>query len=263
MLTLLVLLAAATVSLKRSICAWRSLTLIPTLPFVLFSNVVLAQGIPDLSKFDPQTRQLIESACTYSKHMEGPAGYAACLNKHSASATVLERPSDRSQATTPRPSPKTVPNAQPAPPTQPQQPKAASVSQPEAARSFVQSVPMQKQNGIFVVPVLINDSITLKFVVDSGASDVSIPADVVMTLMRTGTLTENDFLGTQTYKLADGSKVPSRTFRLKSLKVGDMVIENVTGSMAAVEGSLLLGQSFLGRFKSWSIDNTKHALVLE
>ena len=49
------------------------------------------------------------------------------------------------------------------------------------------SVPMQPEGGIYVVPVLINDAITLDFVVDSGAADVSIPADVVLTLMRTKT----------------------------------------------------------------------------
>ena len=43
------------------------------------------------------------------------------------------------------------------------------------------SVPMQPGGGIYVVPVLINDAITLDFVVDSGAADVSIPADVVST----------------------------------------------------------------------------------
>jgi hypothetical protein len=47
------------------------------------------------------------------------------------------------------------------------------------------------------------------------------------------------------------------------MKVGDKVLENVTGSIAPVEGSLLLGQSFLRRFRSWSIDNTKHVLLLE
>jgi len=35
------------------------------------------------------------------------------------------------------------------------------------------------------------------------------------------------------------------------------------GSMATVEGILLLGQSFLGRFNSWAIDNSKHVLTLE
>jgi predicted aspartyl protease len=124
------------------------------------------------------------------------------------------------------------------------------------------SVPMQIGGGIYVVPVLINDAITLDFVVDSGAADVSIPADVVMTLMRTGTLKESDFLGEKTYVLADGSKVPSQTFRIRSLKVGGKVLQNVNGSVASVQGSLLLGQSFLGRFKSWSVDNTKHALLL-
>lgn len=124
------------------------------------------------------------------------------------------------------------------------------------------SVPMQKQGGVYAVPVLINNTITLDFIVDSGSADVSIPADVVITLMRTKTLKQTDFLGEQTYVLADGSKVPSQTFVIRSLKVGNKVLENVHGSIASVKGSLLLGQSFLNRFKSWSVDNAKHALVL-
>ena len=89
---------------------------------------------------------------------------------------------------------------------------------------------------------------------DSGAADVSIPADVVGTLIRTGTLTETDFVGEQTYRLADGSRIKSKTFRIRQLKVGDRVMENVLGSVADVKGSLLLGQSFLSRFKKVSFD---------
>jgi len=125
------------------------------------------------------------------------------------------------------------------------------------------AVRLKKEGGTYVVPVLINNAITLSFVIDSGASDVSIPADVVLTLIRTGTLRQVDFLGKKVYTLADGSRLPSQTFRIRSMKVGDRVVENVTGSVAPVEGSLLLGQSFLGRFKSWSIDNGNHALLLE
>jgi predicted aspartyl protease len=47
------------------------------------------------------------------------------------------------------------------------------------------------------------------------------------------------------------------------MRVGNRTVENVAGSITTVEGSLLLGQSFLGRFKSWSIDNGKKALLLE
>ena len=132
--------------------------------------------------------------------------------------------------------------------------------QHDSARS---SIPMKKEGGTYLVPVLINNAITLDFVVDSGASDVSIPADVVLTLIRAGTIQRTDFIGAQTYVLADGSKIESHSFRIRSLKVGDRILENVIGSVASTKGSLLLGQSFLGRFKSWSIDNSRHALVLE
>jgi predicted aspartyl protease len=124
-------------------------------------------------------------------------------------------------------------------------------------------VPLVPEGGVLRVPVTLNGVIALTFVVDSGAADVVMPADVVMTLTRTGTLAAADFIGTRNYRLADGSTVPSRTFRIRTLKVGNRVIENVTGSMTGVEGTLLLGQSFLGRFQRWSINNSKQALELE
>jgi clan AA aspartic protease (TIGR02281 family) len=113
------------------------------------------------------------------------------------------------------------------------------------------------------VPVEINDAITLDFTVDSGAADVSVPLDVYSTLRRKGTIKDSDVIGEQTYVLADGSTSQSFTFVIRSLKVGDIVVENVTGGVAPMQGSLLLGQSFLERFKSWSIDNTNHVLLLE
>ena len=123
-------------------------------------------------------------------------------------------------------------------------------------------IPLQKEGGTYVVPVLINNAITLDFTVDSGAADVVIPADVFTTLVRTGTIQETDLLGTKTYTLGDGSTRSAQTFELRSLTIGSKVIEDVTGSVAPVEGLLLLGQTFLERFKSWSIDNAKHSLVL-
>jgi predicted aspartyl protease len=124
-------------------------------------------------------------------------------------------------------------------------------------------VALVTDSGVLTVPALVNGMIPLHFVLDSGASDVSIPADVVLILMRTGTLTESDFIGTAKYRMADGSVVPSTTFRLRSIKVGDRVEENVVASMTGVEGALLLGQSFLGRFQRWSINNARQALELE
>lgn len=142
-----------------------------------------------------------------------------------------------------------------------QSPSASGTYEAQADSTSI-AVPLRLDGGTYVVPVLINGALTLNFTVDSGAADVTIPADVVLTLVRTGTITSADFLGSQTYILADGSTVPSETFRIRSLKVGGKVIENVLGSVASVKGSLLLGQSFLSRFSSWSMDNSQHALVL-
>ena len=203
----------------------------------------------------------------------GTPNYAPCVSAGMPNTSTPQvplggqRPFDtRAEVLGVPPSTAQLPTDAYVPPTaapQSPRPAVASASRPQPARTSTKSVPMQSEGGTYLVPVLINDTISLKFVVDSGAADVSIPADVVMTLMRTGTLRESDFLGKKTYILADGSKAPSDTFRIKSLKVGPNVIENVTGSVAPVNGSLLLGQSFLGRFKSWSIDNNKHVLMLE
>ena len=141
----------------------------------------------------------------------------------------------------------------PAPP-----PSNSRVSPPGEASE----IPLQKRGGTFVVPVLLNNAVSLKFTIDSGASDVSISADVLEMLKRSGTLDRSDMIGKQTYRLADGSRVTNDTFRIRVLKVGDKEVRDVVGSVSTGDGSLLLGQSFLTRFQSWSIDNQRQVLVL-
>ena len=125
-----------------------------------------------------------------------------------------------------------------------------------------EEVLLKENKGIFVVPVEINGAITLDFAVDSGASTVSIPTNVYNTLVRTGTINDSDIIGQATILLADGSKSKLPVFRIRSLKVGDKTIKNVIAAVLPLGGQLLLGQSFLARFKSWSLDNKKHVLLL-
>lgn len=120
-----------------------------------------------------------------------------------------------------------------------------------------------ESGGTFTVPVRLNGQFSLNFTIDSGAADVSIPVDVVITLIRTGTIRNRDFIGEKAYVLADGSQIKSKTFMLHELQVGNRTLHNVQASLADVNASPLLGQSFLKRFKSWSIDNATHELVLQ
>ena len=125
-----------------------------------------------------------------------------------------------------------------------------------------ETIVLRREAGTYVLPTVINGRITLDFVLDSGATDVSIPADVAMTLMRTKTLTRDDFLGRKVYQLADGSQLPSQQIRIRSLKIGDIELKDVVASIAPPNGSLLLGQSFLSRLPSWTIDNRQPALMV-
>lgn len=91
--------------------------------------------------------------------------------------------------------------------------------------SDVQGIPLKVQGGTFLIPVLINGQITLNFTIDSGATDVTIPADVLVTLARTGTIQKSDFIGKENLRLANGSIVPSTIFLIRSLKVGTILLE--------------------------------------
>jgi len=46
------------------------------------------------------------------------------------------------------------------------------------------------------------------------------------------------------------------------LRVGNLEVRDVIASIGDSGGLLLLGQSFLSRLKSWSIDNERQALLI-
>jgi clan AA aspartic protease (TIGR02281 family) len=140
--------------------------------------------------------------------------------------------------------------------------KALEEGQP-GQHSVATRIPLENLGGTLVAPVVINNAIKLNFLVDSGASDVSIPADVFSTLVRTNTLTQTDITGFRNYKNADGEVFRSNTFVIRSLKIGNVEVLNVHAKVAPTNAPLLLGQSFLKRFKTWSINNSTQELILE
>lgn len=136
----------------------------------------------------------------------------------------------------------------------------APLAQPDGDTTVVR---LRNHDGTLVVPVLINNTLTMPFTIDSGASDVSVSSGILEKLLQSGTVSQADFRGKQVYHLADGSAVSSDTFRIHVLKVGDREVHDVLGSVTNDADSLLLGQSFLTRFRSWSIDNQRQVLLLK
>lgn len=124
-------------------------------------------------------------------------------------------------------------------------------------------IPLVRMSGGLIAPVVINNTLKLNFIVDSGASDVSIPADVFSNLVRANTVTQGDITGTRSYKNADGEVFQSKTFVIRSLKIGNIEASRVQAKVSSSNAPPLLGQSFLKRFKSWSIDNSTQELILQ
>jgi clan AA aspartic protease (TIGR02281 family) len=116
--------------------------------------------------------------------------------------------------------------------------------------------------GTLDVPVSIDGAPAMSFIVDSGASLISIPWDDAEPFMKTGLIKRGDYQGERPFQLADGTTVSAEIYRLGSVKVGDSEVKDVLAAIYRGHGPRLLGQSFLKRFKSWSIDNKRGVLVL-
>ena len=139
---------------------------------------------------------------------------------------------------------------------------AALLLFPLIGPAAAEEVGLELTGGVYTIPVQINRSLIMPFIIDSGAADVSIPTDVVKTLLRTGTVTSDDFMGEASFTTADGSTMKSTRLLLREVKVGNQVVESVIASIVPAEGNPLLGQSFLSRLPTWSIDNGRHVVVL-
>ena len=119
------------------------------------------------------------------------------------------------------------------------------------------------KTGIYQIPVEVNGVLKISFILDSGASDVSISPDIALTLIKTGTITQSDFIGVQEYVFANGSKATSNVFILKEIKIGDLVIKNVRASISnSINSPMLLGQSVLQQLGKFTIDNKRHILSI-
>jgi predicted aspartyl protease len=146
-----------------------------------------------------------------------------------------------------------------APDTQAQAPPVPQ----SATGSLNDEVRLEPYNGVFAVPVVINRAVSIPFILDSGSSEVQLPAEVVLTLIRSGTLSEEDFIGARQYVLANGSTLRSPRFNIREMRVGEHVVRNVAASVGpAISSDALLGQSFLSKLPAWTLDNKRHVLIL-
>jgi len=124
-------------------------------------------------------------------------------------------------------------------------------------------IKMEKRNGVYYIPVLIND-VKMKFIFDTGASDITISVTEAEFLIKQGTLTKEDVIGTANYSDANGDVNEGTVINLKTVQLGNKVLHNIRASIVHNDRApLLLGQSALEKFGKVSIDYKKGIIILE
>jgi len=123
-------------------------------------------------------------------------------------------------------------------------------------------VPLGESGGIYTVTGQVNRSVAVNFLVDPGSAVVVLPRSVLERLILNGTITQDDIVGISIAELADRSLYETLRLRLRELRVGDNVAYNVIAAASPGLSHALLGQSFLKRFATVTLDNQRRVLIL-
>ena len=132
-----------------------------------------------------------------------------------------------------------------------------------SADSLVSEIPMKrKPGGTYEVPCSIN-GLPLKFIFDTGASDITLSSVEADFMLKNDYLSERDFRGSRKYLTASGNICEGAVIRLKEVKVGEFSLKNIEASVVKNQKApLLLGQSALERFGSITIDNENNRIII-
>jgi clan AA aspartic protease (TIGR02281 family) len=126
----------------------------------------------------------------------------------------------------------------------------------------VVEVPFTAANGVTKVDCTIN-KLPLKFVFDTGASDVTISQVEANFMIKNGYLSEKDIIGKQHYQTADGDISVGTTILLKEVQFAGLILRDVRASVVqSQQAPLLLGQSVLKRLGKIEIDNAYRVLKI-
>ncbi len=124
-------------------------------------------------------------------------------------------------------------------------------------------VQMEKLNGVYVMPCLVN-GLALKFIVDTGASDVSISLVEALFMLKNGYLAEEDLIGTEYYRIANGEIEEGTSITLKSIEIGNLKLDNVKASIVhSLSAPLLLGQTALTKLGTIEFDYAQSTLTIK
>lgn len=110
------------------------------------------------------------------------------------------------------------------------------------------------KSGVYTIPCEVN-GLKLRFVFDTGAADVSLSLVEAAFMLKNGYINADDFIGTNTYSLADGSLEDNMVVNLRQIKIGSKTLYNVKACISSkIKASLLFGQSAIQKLGKYSVE---------
>jgi clan AA aspartic protease (TIGR02281 family) len=121
-----------------------------------------------------------------------------------------------------------------------------------------------KKDGVYEVSCKVNGKDT-RFIFDSGASDVQISKEFFIEGLKNGIFKSSDlFSDIVEFQIANGDVVKGKNINIRQLKIGDLCLYNVIGSIIDSPNTpMLLGQSAIERFGTYTIDYNNMILSIQ
>ncbi len=140
---------------------------------------------------------------------------------------------------------------------------AILIFSPESLFSQI-SIKMQKESGVFSVPCTVN-GLDLRFIFDTGASDVTISLLEAKIMFKNGMLTKEDIIGEELYQTATGEISLGTKINIREIWFSGIVIYNIEASIVnSLNAPLLLGQSAMKKLGPFQFNpNTGELLISE
>ncbi len=106
---------------------------------------------------------------------------------------------------------------------------------------------MEKKDGVYLIPCKIN-GLDLKFIFDTGASDVSISLTEALFMLKNGHLKKEDIGENVYYSIANGDVAKGTKLNIKEIAFAGLKLYNIQASIIhETEAPLLLGQSAISK----------------
>jgi FKBP-type peptidyl-prolyl cis-trans isomerase len=124
------------------------------------------------------------------------------------------------------------------------------------------NINMEKEGGVFLVPCKVN-GLNLKFIFDTGASDVSISLTEALFMIKNDYLKSSDIIGKEKYSDATGKISVGTTINIRRIDFAGLTLYNVKASIVDnLSAPLLLGQTAMAKLGKFIFDPLEGKLTI-